>query len=72
MLLLRLIAITRTRFWEGKKYGNFEGSGWQPTGFTVQFTLGVLKQETPGAGVSKKAKAVDTLSGGEEGRLIET
>ncbi|OCK92855.1 uncharacterized protein K441DRAFT_662504 [Cenococcum geophilum 1.58] len=72
MLLLRLIAITRTRFWEGKKYGNFEGSGWQPTGFTVQFTLGVLKQETPGAGVSKKAKAVDTSSGGEEGRLIET
>ena len=72
LLLLRIVAIARTKFWEGKKLGTLGFPRWSPNGFTVQFTLSLIKQEPHGEVVNKKAKGVDTQSGAEEGRLIET
>jgi hypothetical protein len=62
-VLLRLVALARTRFWEGMKCRGLPS--WNPTGFTIQLTLSVLKQDTT------VAKPVDP-SGCEESRLIET
>ncbi|RFU26831.1 hypothetical protein B7463_g9504, partial [Scytalidium lignicola] len=69
MLLLRLVAISRTKFWERK---NFAIPSWNPTGFTVQLTLTVLPQESGAPGDRKKLKSVATSSDAEEERLIET
>jgi hypothetical protein len=70
-LLLRLVALFRTKFWERRNTNFFKGSGWKPSGFTVQFTLSVLPNKRPAAAV-KASGAVDPSSGAEEGRLIET
>lgn len=71
-LLLRVVALFRTKFWEGRNFSKFEGFSWKPTGFTVQFTLSVLKQEPADGGDRNKGKTIDTSSRSEEGRLIET
>lgn len=69
--MLRIIAIARTKFWEGKKLA---APNWNPTGFTVQFTLSIL----PVAPAAAAAPAVESSKGkgaassSEEGRLIET
>lgn len=65
------MALVRTKFWQGQKLGVFQGSGWNPSGFTVQFTLSVLPNERPTASVGA-SKAVATSSSAEEGRLIDT
>ena len=65
------MALVRTKFWQGQKLGVFQGSGWNPSGFTVQFTLSVLPNERPTACI-RASKAVATSSGAEEGRLIDT
>ncbi|KAH8801419.1 hypothetical protein F5884DRAFT_862117 [Xylogone sp. PMI_703] len=65
VLLLRLVAVSRTRFWEKQKLAI---PWYNPTGFTVQFTLTVL----PHSPEDKKSKSVATSSGGEQERLIET
>jgi len=70
-LLLRVTALTRTRFWEGKNVGAWEGLGWKPAGFTVQFTLKFLPAQEETA-VSRVEGQANSSSSGEEGRLIET
>ena len=70
-LLLRVVALTRTRFWEGKKVRAWKGLGWKPAGFTVQFTLKFLPAQEETA-VSRVEGQINAPSGGEEGRLIET
>ena len=54
------------------KFGNFKGLGWRPTGFTVEFTLRILPQETPVSGCNKNPSTVDPPSSSGEGQLIET
>jgi hypothetical protein len=66
-LLLRVIALAKTRFWEGKAK-SFGGFGWKPKGFTVQFTLSIL----PHDGNAKASPVVASGASGEEDRLIET
>ena len=70
-LLLRVIALTRTRFWVGKKVGGWEGLGGKPAGFTVQFTLKFLpaQEETADSRVEGQTNA---SSSGEESGVIET
>ena len=70
-LLLRVVALTRTRFWVGKKVGGWEGLGWKPAGYTVQFTLKFLPAQEETA-VSRVQGQTNAPSGGDEGRLIET
>lgn len=65
MLLLRIVAISRTKFWLHPKVGRL--FKWRPTGFTIEFTLRVLKQE-PRAG----CEITSTAAEGEESQLIET
>lgn len=67
-LLLRVIALVKTRFWEGKAKAFGKFGGWKPSGFTVQFTLSILPHDA-----NDKKATVDASGGsGEEGRLIET
>jgi hypothetical protein len=70
-LVLRLVALYRTKFWVGQKLGFFRGSGLNSGGFTVQFTLSVLPNERPVATVST-SQAANPSPSAEEGRLIET
>ena len=62
--MLCLIAIFKTKFWEGMNIKGFKG--WNPSGFEVSFTLKVVRAPASGA-----APAVEAASE-EEGRLIET
>jgi len=73
-LLLRVTALTRTRFWVGKKVGGWKGLGWKPTGFTVQVTLKFLpaQEETAVSGVEEQTRRINASSDGEEAQLIET
>jgi hypothetical protein len=82
MLALRVVALFRTKFWEGARRPTFPGlSGWNPTGFTIQFTLSVLPHDraTP-ASAPGQTFTVSTStaanpgpsSSAQEGRLIET
>lgn len=66
-LLLRAIALAKTRFWEDKAKV-FGKMGWKSTGFTVQFTLSILPHDA----TSEAAPLVAQTPSGEEGRLIET
>jgi hypothetical protein len=79
-LLLRLTAIVKTKFWQGMKMpfmGGVGGSGWSATGFTVQFTLKIIRPEDDnkanavGAGEGS-GTAKPTVQAAEEGRLIQT
>lgn len=70
-LLLRTMALVKTKFWLGQKLPFSQGSGWDPSGFTMQFTLSMLPNERPTASV-RASKAVATSSSSEEGRLIDT
>lgn len=53
--------------------GGLGGSGWNPNGFTVQFTLKVIRQEDETSGAASPAPAVaapkpstsQTTEGGE-------
>jgi len=78
-LLLRLVAVVRSQFWHGKAFASikgYKGLGWNPTGFTVQFTLSVLpaKEGTNAActGNTVHGSAGESASGAEGERLIET
>jgi hypothetical protein len=80
-LILRLTAIVKTKFWQGKKMpflGGLGGSGWSPTGFTVQFTLKIIRPEseskapTVNAAAEASGTAQPTVHAAQEGRLIET
>jgi hypothetical protein len=80
-VLLRLTAVFKTKFWRDRKMPFFgagrSGSGWKPTGFTVQFTLKIVKQEdesrASAAGAAEGSAAPKSVGGqGAEGRLIET
>lgn len=66
-LLLRVVALARTKFWKDYK-NKVVMPGWNPSGFTVQFTLSVLPNETR----RKAAAAVAPGDEAEEARLIET
>jgi len=66
-LLLRVLALAKTRFWEDKAK-IFGKTGWKPTGFTVQFTLSILPHDA----TAKAAPVAAESSSAEEGRLIET
>ena len=81
MLILRIGALLRSKFWEGRNKQSFPGMpAWNPTGFTVQFTLKVIPYErsttAPTAGPAttvSKGKAADPgPSSSAEGRLIDT
>jgi len=43
-LMLRLIALYRSKFWEKVSMSKY---GWSPKGFTVQFTLAILPAQEP-------------------------
>jgi hypothetical protein len=65
--LLRLIAVARTRFWEEKQFpklGNDKGwsPGWNPKGFTVQFTLSVLPHEIPTVALIRTTPAITQIT----------
>ena len=66
ILLLRVVALARTKFWKNHK-NKFTLPCWNPTGFTVQFTLSVLPGES-----RQKAASVEAPVAEEEARLIET
>jgi len=81
LTLLRLVAIFKTKFWEGKKFpsvgGGLGGSGWSPNGFTVQFTMRVIRQEDsvglPAADAAGRSGPKPANVQAPEGeRLIET
>lgn len=44
-LFLRLVALARTKFWEGKKLGILGGSWLTPGAVTVQFTMSVIRKD---------------------------
>jgi hypothetical protein len=75
-LLLRVIALARTKFWVGKSYRpNLGKWGFNPRGFTVQFTLKVLPAGEETAAESShqnKPKNVEASTSEEQARLIET
>ncbi|KAG4438623.1 hypothetical protein IFR05_005906 [Cadophora sp. M221] len=66
ILLLRVIAISRTKFWK-------RGVGFGcPTGqYTFSVTLGVMKQGAPKFEVSRTRESADRSGSAEEGRLID-
>lgn len=80
-LLLRVVALFRTKFWEGQKnlisVPKSFGS-WNPSGFSVQFSvnLSILPNNPPAGAVqgeqTKASSAAGPSEGAEEGRLIET
>ncbi|KAE9362948.1 hypothetical protein N431DRAFT_390431 [Stipitochalara longipes BDJ] len=81
LLTLRVAALFRTKFWEGRRRPSFPViPGWNPTGFTLQFTLKVIPYERPtpapatdpAATVSKGKAADPGPSSHAESRLIET
>jgi len=71
-LLLRLIAVARTRFWQGKTFASLKGFKWNPSGFTIQFTLSVLPSKQTAVEDIGKARATEASVSGEQARLIET
>jgi len=84
LLTLRVAALFRTRFWEVRRRQKLPSlSGWNPTGFTIQFTLKVLPHERQAPAAAPVPAVVPTAHGGkatdpgpsssaQEGRLIET
>jgi len=82
MTILRVVAVFKTKFWEGKTFPAFGsgvgGSGWNPNGFTVQFTLKVIRQEDAAAAQVSAVEAGSgsgpkpTVQAPEAERLIET
>ncbi|KAH8812917.1 hypothetical protein F5884DRAFT_856209 [Xylogone sp. PMI_703] len=69
VLLLRLVAISKSKFWEGNK---FSMPRWNPTGFTVQITLSVIPRETRDSEDNKKKPTpVGASASREDDRLIE-
>jgi len=66
-LLLRIIAISRTKFWKRKP-------GWPDSGYTFQVTLKMLKQDlgTGSADAERGGVRGEEREDGEEGQLIET
>lgn len=72
-VLLRLVALVRTRFWQGKTFASIKGFKFNPSGFTMQFTLSVLPaKQTAVEDVSNRAQAAEISASGEQARLIET
>jgi len=61
-LLLRIIAVARTKLWQQMQW---KGMSWNHTGFTVQFTLSVLPHDPKRQAVSSAA------SNTEEARLVD-
>ena len=72
LILLRVIALARTRFWENMKVGNFKGMGWNPSGFTVQFTLKVIPARRERENERIETETREEPAGEEQARLIET
>ncbi|KAL5327567.1 hypothetical protein ACEPPN_005267 [Leptodophora sp. 'Broadleaf-Isolate-01'] len=66
ILLLRVIAISRTKFWK-------KGVGFGcPTGqYTFSVTLGVMKQGAPKFEVPRTRESAEGSGSAEEGRLID-
>ncbi|KAH8599471.1 hypothetical protein B0O99DRAFT_611109 [Bisporella sp. PMI_857] len=62
ILLLRFVAVSRTKFWNNI---NIKSPNWKPTGFTVQFTLSVLPND------SKRKTGDTTAPSAEEVRLVD-
>jgi len=74
-LLLRCVALARTKFWAGKSFApNLKGWGFNPKGFTVQFTLKVLPagQESTAESIQNQPTTSKASASAEQGRLIET
>jgi len=61
-LVLRVFALFRTRFWAGWAGKAKKSSGWNGSGFTVQFSFSIVPYSATQA----------VASGGREGQLIET
>ncbi|RDW79393.1 hypothetical protein BP6252_04031 [Coleophoma cylindrospora] len=72
MLLLRLVALARTKFWEGKNFGAFHGPWISPGTYTVQFTMSIVKKDPNGENIGVKGKVADRQSEGQASQLIET
>ncbi|RDW91788.1 hypothetical protein BP5796_01182 [Coleophoma crateriformis] len=72
MLLLRLVALARSKFWEGKTFATFRGPWMSPGTYTVQFTMSIVKKDPSGEDTGVKGKAAERQSGGEASQLIET
>jgi len=70
ILLLRIIAVAKTRFWEDKAkvFGRLR---WKPSGFTVQFTLSVLPHDGRDAAAPRSPVAI-LSSVDDQGKLIDT
>lgn len=71
-LFIRLVALARTRFWEGKKSGNFGGSWLGPGTFTVQFTMSIIRKDPNEEDDNVKGKVAERQIGGGASQLIQT
>ena len=67
LLLLRIMAISRTKFWK-------RNSGWPGSGYTFQVTLKMSKQNlgTGSADAERGGVRGEEREGDEEEQLIET
>lgn len=72
MLLLRVVAVFRTKFWQSKTFKGLRNFEWNPRGFTIQFSLSVIRQEPAGGNQQSGKGKGPALSGSGEGRLIDT